>query len=166
MVPSLSLTTTSTWMSTSHHRSQEERTLTWISPSRIKAPSTSQTSHRALLSQLPVNDGSTIPNSRGGLLSMKTLSSAARLHNITSADDHEQPEGVSRPLQPEGRMKESFTNLCPTDGTPPSTLEEWYVLLHEFMHFAALVKPPLSMHPLDHAYRPWGVRILEKSLAA
>lgn len=89
MVPSLSLTTTSTWMSTSHHRSQEERTLTWISPSRIKAPSTSQTSHRALLSQLPVNDGSTIPNSRGGLLSMKTLSSTERLHNITSADDHD-----------------------------------------------------------------------------
>ena len=63
-------------------------------------------------------------------------------------------------------MKESFTNLCPTDGTPPSTLEEWYALLHEFMHFAALVKPPLSMQPLDHAYHPWGVRNLEKSLAA
>jgi hypothetical protein len=96
MVPSLSLTTTSTWMSTSHHRSQEERTLTWISPSRIKAPSTSQTSHRALLSQLPVNDGSTIPNSRGGLLSMKTLSSTEHLHNIMSADDHD-AGGVVRP---------------------------------------------------------------------
>ena len=47
-------------------------------------------------------------------------------------------------------MKESFTNLWPTDGTPPSPQEEWCALLHEFMHFAALVKPPLSMIPLDH----------------
>jgi hypothetical protein len=39
-------------------------------------------------------------------------------------------------------------------------------LLHESMHFAALVKPPLSMKPLDHAYHPWGVRNLGKPLAA
>jgi hypothetical protein len=63
-------------------------------------------------------------------------------------------------------MKESFTNLCPTDGTPPSTQQEWCTLLHESMHFAALVKPPLSMKLLDHAYHPWGVRNLEKPLTA
>jgi hypothetical protein len=30
------------------------------------------------------------------------------------------------------------------------TQEEWCALLHELMHFAVLVKPPLSMKSLDH----------------
>lgn len=38
-------------------------------------------------------------------------------------------------------------------------------ILHEYMHFGALLQPQLTIRPIDHKYNPYNVRVMDKRLA-
>lgn len=71
------------------------------------------------------------------------------------------PQSFAMGLFDNRRAKQPST--C--DRLGPKVALEWYSLLHEYMHFGALVMPPLSTRPIDQKYGPRNVTAMDKSLA-
>lgn len=72
----------------------------------------------------------------------------------------------------EGGIYKGYSGVAPVKCSGLDAEVSWRMrslgsnFLHEFMHFSGLVRPPLTRRPTDNAYHPWGVRTLDKTLAA